>query len=96
MNLEQLAILMQTNVNRVDGEFPLVVDYYDGSQEDEVDEGIDVYYRDSDGLDNRLWIDTIVKIDADGVIHCKDSQGQAVKVEIYSRVTQFDLMVKRG
>jgi len=91
MSLERLAVMMQNNVHRVDGKFPFEVHYYDGSDTDVVEEGVDVYYRDSVGNDSNIWIESIERVGDDGIIHCKDHTGEPVEVEIFERVNKIAL-----
>lgn len=91
LTLERLAFLMESMVHRVDGNFPHDVTLYDDNPEEE--DGIDVYYRDDEGNDANVWIEEIVRVDDDGIIHCKDHHGEPVEVEIFERVNKFTLMV---
>lgn len=91
LTLERLAELMQNNVHRVDGNFPHDVTLYDDNPEE--NDSIDVYYRDDEGFDGNICIEEIVSVDENGLIHCKDHHGDPVEVEIFQRVTKFDLMV---
>ncbi|UXR64869.1 hypothetical protein EZJ49_01220 [Bdellovibrio bacteriovorus] len=91
LTLERLAELMQNNVHRVDGNFPYDVTLYDDNPEE--NDGIDVKYTDDEGNVGNVWIEEIVSVDENGLIHCQDHLGSAIEVEIFQRVTKFDLMV---
>jgi L-lactate utilization protein LutB len=87
LTLERLAFLMESMVHRIDSSyFSHRVTYYDGGHFDVVDEGISVYYTDEDGNEANVWIDEIVRVDDDGIVHCKDNHGESVEVEIFERM----------
>lgn len=88
LTIQRLATLMELTVHRIDGHVPHNVDYYDGTED--VDEGIDVYYRVDEGKHRNVWIDSIVRVDDDGVIHCRDNFGYPVEVEIFERMKSFE------
>lgn len=91
LTLARLAFLMESMVHRVDGYMPEKVTYYDGGNSDVVDEGIDVYYTE-DGNYCEVWIDEIVRVGDDGVIHCKDNHGEPVEIEIFERVGKSKIL----
>ena len=90
LTLESLAFLMESMVHRVDGNFPHDVTFYNDNPEE--DDGINVYYRDDEGFDGNIWIEEIVRVDDDGIIHCKDNHGEPVEVEIFERVSKSKIL----